>query len=526
MIFIAAVSPIWLTLLYFVGKSLFRLALTFPEVDLAADLRWHALAFVGLVTSFLALAGAPLAIFRTYATERQTRAQEEGLTTDRIRHAVEGLGAEKQVYHADNCGTNPTARTVPNLEVRIGAIYALERISEDSARDRINVSKIITEYLRRHSIEYDERSRTRSDVEAAFQALSPISKKLMITNHEDISYILDLNSCRIIGANVSQSTLFSSDFRNSRLSSASLSNSIIVKCRFFKAEIKDTQLEDSKFDRVNFSQSKIEESCLDRTHVKNCDFSKSTLNNNSMQHLSVSGSSFAGTTMIGNKLEHAKITRCDARGANVSNSELDHCILEQVDMRGAKLSCSSLKSATIRHCRLAEADLTQSELTNSFFDTADLRGANISNSTLLSVQLSNADITGVRFDNSDLRGSNFSGSNLRGISAKNSNLSNSNCAGVDFSEAVLDGSVFKGTIFDKLLIFKPYSLFCARFQDVDLSRTALSDGILEEAFGDASVRLPEGYRRPDHWPETILGNAEFDEHFKSFSRKINSIKVF
>ena len=39
----------------------------------------------------------------------------------------------------------------PNLEVRIGAIYALERIAQDSLRDHIQIMEILCAYIRENS---------------------------------------------------------------------------------------------------------------------------------------------------------------------------------------------------------------------------------------------------------------------------------------------------------------------------------------------------------------------------------------
>ena len=54
--------------------------------------------------------------------------------TDRYTKAVEQLGSDK-------------------LDVRIGGIYALERIARDSARDHPAVMEVLTAFIREHSRE-------------------------------------------------------------------------------------------------------------------------------------------------------------------------------------------------------------------------------------------------------------------------------------------------------------------------------------------------------------------------------------
>ncbi len=103
-----------------------------------------ALAFLGTVSGLAALFGVFLAIQRTDESKRQTKAAEreattaeQGLITDRINKAVEGLGKNE---NGD-----------PVIEVRLGSLYALERIAQDSIRDHMQIMEIICAYVRYNS---------------------------------------------------------------------------------------------------------------------------------------------------------------------------------------------------------------------------------------------------------------------------------------------------------------------------------------------------------------------------------------
>ena len=73
-------------------------------------------------------AGALLFTARNFALTR------EGQVTDRHTKAIEQLGSDK-------------------LNVRIGGIYALERVSRDSARHYPTVMDVLTAFIREHSHE-------------------------------------------------------------------------------------------------------------------------------------------------------------------------------------------------------------------------------------------------------------------------------------------------------------------------------------------------------------------------------------
>jgi Pentapeptide repeats (8 copies) len=104
-------------------------------------------------------AGALVFTARNFTVSRRTlELTEQGQVTDRYTKAIEQVGSDK-------------------LDVRIGGIYALERVARDSARDHPTVMEVLTAFIREHSREQwppsdhpaseeHERS-TRPDVRAA-----------------------------------------------------------------------------------------------------------------------------------------------------------------------------------------------------------------------------------------------------------------------------------------------------------------------------------------------------------------------
>src|SRR4029453_12015946 len=82
-------------------------------------------------TLLQALAGGVL-LLGAYLTYRQLRVSREGQLTDRYTKAVDQLGSD-------------------HLDVRVGGIYALERIARDSPPDRATIEEVLTAYLRGHA---------------------------------------------------------------------------------------------------------------------------------------------------------------------------------------------------------------------------------------------------------------------------------------------------------------------------------------------------------------------------------------
>jgi hypothetical protein len=83
------------------------------------------------------LAGTAL-LSGLYFTWRTLQVNREGQITERFTRAIEQLGAT----HADNS---------KNLVLRLGGVYALERISKESKEDRWSIMKVLIAYVRQHT---------------------------------------------------------------------------------------------------------------------------------------------------------------------------------------------------------------------------------------------------------------------------------------------------------------------------------------------------------------------------------------
>ena len=130
-------------------------------------------------------AGALVFTARNFTLSRRTfELTEQGQVTDRYTKAIEQLGSDK-------------------LDVRIGGIYALERVARDSARDHPTVMEVLSAFVREHS--HEQRSptpeptdalptrRTRPDVQAA---VTVIGRRISRNDRERI----DLSGALLSGA--------------------------------------------------------------------------------------------------------------------------------------------------------------------------------------------------------------------------------------------------------------------------------------------------------------------------------------
>jgi membrane protein implicated in regulation of membrane protease activity len=86
----------------------------------------------GFRTAFVAGLAGLAALGSLAMASRTYRLTQQGQITDRYIKAIEQLGSDK-------------------LDVRLGGIYALERIANDSPSDRATITEVLTAFVRGHA---------------------------------------------------------------------------------------------------------------------------------------------------------------------------------------------------------------------------------------------------------------------------------------------------------------------------------------------------------------------------------------
>lgn len=190
-------------------------------------------------------------IFVTYNTYRlnvdQQNLTREGQITDRFSKAVEHLGSNEQ-------------------SIRIGGLYALERIARDSSKDQYTVFQIISAFISVRSprtkdntekplpldvvvglyILTDEKNRFHKETQFSIQ-------EIVLTNS-------NLRGATFIGANFRKMDFSDSDLRNARLWEANLELSDFINANLSGANFTRSLLEGSSFRYANLTNANFEDS--------------------------------------------------------------------------------------------------------------------------------------------------------------------------------------------------------------------------------------------------------------------------
>ncbi|EBA03746.1 Pentapeptide repeat [Rhodobacterales bacterium HTCC2150] len=357
--------PLWAGLLILVLYSLFPLIAQFQLEQKPDEVRWLILSIVALITALGGLVSAPLALIRVFTTERQTTTIEQGHITDRINKAVEGLGATKivnfqrkdakgnltyeKLENGENDHSKPVmvTETQPNLEVRIGAIFALERISQDSLRDHVQIMEILTAYIRENTrdlgfTEQQLDEMRHKELESPFKPgiYITISLRDRLPNPStDIQAAMS-----VIGRRSKRQINYEKQDRRHNAQRYHLN---LSDCNLFKID-----LTDMNFERADFSGSNLSFAGLLRTNLQKSIFERTRLTETFMISAQLNEASFSSLFLKGTYLENA-----DLQGAQLSRLHVD----EQTQLSG-----TNFDGALFQFVDLSSSNILASQIEKTF----------------------------------------------------------------------------------------------------------------------------------------------------------------
>ena len=211
---------------------------------------------------FLAAMGAPLVIWRAVVAQGNLDRSRDRDYADLFTKAVEQLGATREVKRWDKELDREVTEHESNIEVRLGAIYALQRTGKDSKKDHSAVIETLAAYVRENYLDQPIGHRFRSDVRAALTALPTLFEARPFEEiSPSLGFKYDLRGLKfrrlamghilLFGADLSRSDfgksgLRKSDLRFTNLYGAKFSGCIIDGCRLDYSNLSSASFADVK----------------------------------------------------------------------------------------------------------------------------------------------------------------------------------------------------------------------------------------------------------------------------------------
>jgi uncharacterized protein YjbI with pentapeptide repeats len=273
-------------------------------------------------------AGALIYIARHLTLSRRNiELAEQGQVTDRYTKAIEQLGSDK-------------------LDVRVGGIYALERVAGDSARDHPTVMEVLTAFIREHSHEQWPPSADEPDAGTAGRGTRPDVQAA-------ITVIGRRNSRRDRQAvNLTHANLSAADLAFGNFTSADLTNTILTGTDLVGAKLTRALLAGADITGADLTSADLTFANLSNAFVNRADLTRADLTRADLTCADFTGADFS---------------EADLTGAYLRKAVLTGAYLTQADLTGADLTGADLTGTVLSGAYLTRADLTQADLTNALW---------------------------------------------------------------------------------------------------------------------------------------------------------------
>lgn len=273
--------------------------------------------------------GGLIFTYNTFRLQQNTyQLQQEGQFTDRFTKAVAQIGNDK-------------------LEIRLGGLYALERIAKDSPKDYWTVMEVLSAFIRQNSKKKRETSKKNSDdnfvsnttgaeenaeITIDIQAALTIIGRRNIEQDSPINTIdlskTNLRGAKLIGANLIKANLFEvdlngADLKNANLNGANLSHAKLVGANLDGAKLIEANLIEANLSKASSRLSTFEYANLSRAILSNgANFFRTN---------------FRYSKLIGTYIQNSKIDRADFSQAEMQNINLEGTFCLNADLSGTRI---------------------------------------------------------------------------------------------------------------------------------------------------------------------------------------------
>jgi uncharacterized protein YjbI with pentapeptide repeats len=261
---------------------------------------------------------------------------ENRLITERFTRSIEQLGNKEET-------------------IRIGGIYALERIANDSPRDGWTIMEVLSSFIRgKQSIKGQDTSQLptiRTDSQAALTVID----RRQIDLEKDRQYLdlslTNLHEANLVGAKLDRVKLNSSiltqaDLRGANLNLANLSNANLSGANLTKAQLDRSNLIQANLSNTNLSAANLNEANLNKADLSDAILDGAILTNASLGNTNLSSAVLIGANLRGATLSKANLSKADLSGADLYQVNLAGANLNKTDLRKIKnLNITQIKQA-------------------------------------------------------------------------------------------------------------------------------------------------------------------------------------
>ncbi|MFE5660318.1 pentapeptide repeat-containing protein [Streptomyces sp. NPDC056517] len=289
---------------------------------------------------------------------------------------------DQQITTRFNAAIDNLAST--SLDVRLGGIYALERIMKDSAADQPTIVSVLSAYVRQHA-PLPRKAAPTTDVRVAMDVL------VRRRPERDGGLTMDLSRADLRGWGAEGTR---PPGERIRLHGAVLAGADLSGAELSDADLGEADLEAANLDGANLSRADLGDAYLYRARLTDTQFLRADLTAVTLCAPDGPCSEMNGTNFSGADLSGASLFHADLRKAQLCDRE--HYIQSPGQDEAEAIGCARLSEADLTSANLTGADLSGVDLSDAALDGADLTGADLTGANLTGTTFEGAVTTGTK----------------------------------------------------------------------------------------------------------------------------------
>ena len=309
-----------------------------------------------LVLALAQILGGTALLSGVYFTWRTLQVNREGQITERFTRAIDQLGKVEDGQKL--------------FEIRVGIIYALERIARESEEDYWPIMEVLTAYVRQNARWEAAESGERTEDTAADKKIDDNSSRRAAptevhTPDPDVQAIMNVIGRRTLsynhgepepldlhGTNLRNVDLTGANLAGANLSGANLTGARLWVANFSEADLQSAGLVGANLEKANLSRAHLWGANFSNAYLSGADLSRSNLQSASLFGANLSGGDFTfgpdqtfKERTSGANLSGADLSAADLRSANFDEADLWQTRLLGADLRDAYVTQEQLEGA-------------------------------------------------------------------------------------------------------------------------------------------------------------------------------------
>jgi uncharacterized protein YjbI with pentapeptide repeats len=379
------------------------------------------------------------------------------------------------------------------LGVRVGGIFALEKIAETYPDEHWIVMEVLMSYIKDQSLQGKsvfkpqvQEEENQTEEENIDTVTNDIQAALIVICRRNIRHdlqgkVIDLSFCDIRRADLKNAKLSNADLTGANISGANLDEADMSGAKLQGTNLSDAILKSANLRKASLKNALLNRACLEKSDLRYADLTHTQFEKANLQDAKLNNSILYLACFMNANLQNADLSQAKFRRTNLKDAVIDNTTT--IDKKWKfihEISTNGSYDKVLSGYDFSEAVLTGANfegltLKNIKFNGADLGEANFKNSD---IENSSFDKTGQNTSRSNLDKADFSGATLKKVSFKEASLNQTNFEGIrkstTLSEVIFERSNLKNAIFREAILTKA-QFIRSIVQDVDFYQANLCE---------------------------------------------------